>query len=125
MGYFRVSQYFFTFTFYEVQEDVQFILNTYFPQHTSLLRKVSNRTRYSNRNAIFNKYKIKTYSNQFEIKLLKHLRILIKQSAAPKYLFDSISNYCHQHQVLRPSYSKIQKMISRIYNDEKLRINNK
>jgi len=125
LGYFCIAQYFFTFTFHEVSEDVQFILNTYFPQHTSLFDEVSNRKHYSNRKAILNKYTINSYSNRFEIKLLHHLKTLIKQSALPKYLFDSIINYCHQHKVLRPSYPKIQKIISVVCNKERLRINNK
>ena len=125
LGYFRISQYFFTFTFLEVKEDIDFIINTYFSQHKFLFGKVSNRTHYSNRNAILNKYTINSYSNQFENKLLKHLKTLIKQSALPKYLFDAIINYCYQHQVLRPSYPKIQNMISKICNNEKIRINNK
>lgn len=34
LGYFRISQYFFSFTFQSVKEDVKFIIKTYFPGYT-------------------------------------------------------------------------------------------
>ena len=33
LGYFRISQYFFSFNFQDVKEDVKFILKTYFPEN--------------------------------------------------------------------------------------------
>jgi len=125
LGYFRISQYFFTFTFLEVKEDVDFIVNTYFPNNTVKLGKINNRQHYLNRNIILNKYNIKVYCKKFENNLSKYLKSLIKQSAIPKYLFDSAIKYCYKHNVLRPSYSKMQTLISATCNNEKLRINNK
>ena len=125
LGYFRISQYFFTFTFLEVKEDVDFIVNTYFPNNTVKLGKINNRQHYLNRNIILNKYNIKVYCKKFENNLSKYLKSLIKQSAIPKYLFDSSIKYCYKHNVLRPSYSKMQTLISATCNNEKLRINNK
>lgn len=127
LGYFRISQYFFTFTFCTVQEDIEFILSTYFPKYTikSKLPKCSNRQHYLNRTFILEKFQIKSYSTQFENELSKYLKSLVKQSAVPKYLFDSIINYCYQKKVVRPSYTKIQTLISDACHNEKVRMNNK
>ena len=78
LGYFRISQYFFTFTFLEVKEDVDFIVNTYFPNNTVKLGKINNRQHYLNRNIILNKYNIKVYCKKFENNLSKYLKSLIK-----------------------------------------------
>jgi hypothetical protein len=48
---------------------------------------------------------------------------MVKQYSVPKYLFDSILDYCHQHKIIRPTYSKAQDLVSTAYNNEKRRIN--
>ena len=49
LGYFRISQYFFSFTFQGVKEDVKFIIKTYFPGTTFPMKQISNRQYYANR----------------------------------------------------------------------------
>ena len=127
LGYFHVSQYFFAFKFSAVHEDVLFILDTYFPNDTMSTKesKTSNRQYYANRQSILLKYKMNLYSQSFEDRLCLYLKSLVKQCSVPKYLFDSMISYCYQQQIIRPSYSKAQNIISKICNDEKQRINNK
>lgn len=113
LGYFRVSQYFFTFKFYEVYEDVRFIMDTYLPNDTLSVKKkkMSNRQYYANRQFILQKYKMNLYSQTVEDRLYMYLKSLVKQCSVPKYLFDSIVSYCYQRQIIRPSYSGIAKEV--------------
>lgn len=125
LGYFRISGYFFSFTFPLVKEDVIFIIKTYFSGSSFPMKQISNRQYYANRRAILNKHKMSLYSRGLENNLLVSLKSLVKQHAVPKYLFDSLLDCCHQHKIIRPSYSILQDLISEALNKEKLRIGNK
>lgn len=125
LGYFKVSQYFFSFTFHDVKEDVKFILKTYFPESAFPSKQISNRKYYENRNAILKKYDMVIYVKHFKAKLSNFLKSLVTQHAVPKYLFDSVLDYCHQHKIIRPSYSVLQGLVSITLQKERVRLNNK
>jgi TnpA family transposase len=125
LGYFRISQYFFSFTFQQVKEDVQFILSTYFPKNSFPMKQISNRQYYANRKAIVSKYEMVLYSKNLENQLSNYLKSLVKQHSVHKYLFDSLLDYCHQHKIIRPSYSTLQHLVSKAFHNEKQRLNNK
>ena len=61
LGYFRTSQYFFSFTFQAVKEDVRFIIKSYFAGSSFPMKQISNRQYYSNRQVILNKYEMSLY----------------------------------------------------------------
>ncbi|WP_425361609.1 Tn3 family transposase [Candidatus Tisiphia endosymbiont of Ceraclea dissimilis] len=123
--YFRVSQYFFSFTFHGVKEDVRFIIKTYFSGSTFPTKQISNRQYYANRQDILNKHEMILYSKNFKSSMFDYLKSLVKQHSVPRYLFDSLLDYCHQYKVVRPAYSTLQDLISDAWNAEKLRISNK
>lgn len=125
LGYFRISQYFFSFTFHGAKEDVRFIIKTYFSGTTFPMKQISNRQYYSNRQVILNKHEMTLYAKSVESNLSNYLKSLVKQHSVPKYLFDSLLDYCHQHKIIRPAYSLFQDLVSKAWNNEKLRINNK
>lgn len=60
-----------------------------------------------------------------EDKTRRYARGLVKQHAVPKYVFDSLLEYLHQHKIVRPSYTTLQEMVSETLNNEKDRLNNK
>ena len=125
LGYFRTSQYFFAFTFQGVKEDVRFIIKTYFPGTTFPTKQISNRQYYSNRQAILNKHEMSLYNKDLDSYLSNYLKSLVKQHSIPKYLFDSLLDYCHQHKIIRPSYSTLQDLVSESCSNERLRVSNK
>ena len=85
LGYFRISQYFFFFTFQSVKEDVIFIINTYFAENNFPTKQINTRQYYNNRQAILKKYETTLYSKTFESELSKYLKILVKQHSVPQY----------------------------------------
>lgn len=125
LGYFRISQYFFSFTFQKTREDVLYILNTYFPNHKFPTKNISQHQYYANRKAILELYNMETYSKPIDKKVRTHLSKIIKQHAAPKYLFDSVLDYCSKNKTVRPSYSTLQKLIADVCSNERTRICNK
>ena len=125
LGYFRTSQYFFSFTFQSVKEDTRFIIRTYFPEAPFPNKAINRRQLYSNRQAILDQYQMCLYSKDFEKKLLVLLKEVVKQHAIPKYLFDSLLEYCHKSRIIRPAYSTLQDLVSDAWYKEKSRISNK
>jgi hypothetical protein len=125
LGYFRISQYFFSFTLQGIKENVKFIVKTYFPGTTFSMKQISNRQYCTNLQTILKRHKMTLYSNSFHSSILDHLRSLVGQHAVLQYLFDSLLDYCHQHKVVRPAYSTLQTLISETLTTERLRINNK
>lgn len=84
LGYFRIAQYFFTFTFRSVADDVKFIIKTYFPQASLPIKQISNRQYYSNRRFILEQHEMSLYSKSFESDLSNYLKSLVKQHSVPK-----------------------------------------
>lgn len=65
------------------------------------------------------------YNSSFESSLKRYLDSLVKQHIVPKYLFDSLLDYCCKHKIIRPSYTTLQTLISNACNGEKNRLSNK
>ena len=125
LGYFRTSQYFFSFTFQSVKEDARFIIKTYFEKSNFPIKQINTRQYYANRQAILDKYEATLCSKAFESELAQYLKLLVKQHSIPQFLFDSLIEHCHSHKVIRPAYSTLQGLISNAWYKERLRISNK
>ena len=67
--YFRLSQYFFSFTLRGVRQDVWHIIETYYPGSKFPMKSPSKHFIYQNRQAILQKYKMLSYGNNFRKKL--------------------------------------------------------
>jgi TnpA family transposase len=125
LGYFKTSGYFFSFSFQTVKEDVKFIIKTCFPDSKFPMKQISKRHNYANRNIILKKHGMVLYSKAFESNLAAYLKVLVKQHSIPKYMFDSLLEYCHKYKVIRPRYTTLQDLISDALAHEKNRISNK
>ena len=55
-GYFKISQYFYKFTFQEIRQDTWYILKTFFPSDKFPKKQISKGYYYDNRYAILKKY---------------------------------------------------------------------
>ncbi|MCX7091624.1 MAG: Tn3 family transposase [Legionellales bacterium] len=125
VSFFRITQYFYKFTFQGNRQDTWYVIKTYFPSEKFPKTKISKRHYYDNRNAILKKHGASLYSSHHIDKALRYARELIKQHAVPKYVFDSLLEYFHQHKIVRPSYTTLQEMVSEALNNEKNRLSNK
>ena len=125
IGFFRITNYFHHITFQGNRQDTWYVIKTYFPSEKFPKTKVSKRHHYDNRNAILKKYGALLYSSNHRDKAIRYARELMKQHAVPKYVFDSLLEYFHQHKIIRPSYTTLQEMVSEALNNEKNRLSNK
>lgn len=125
VGFFRITNYYYNFTFQGIRNDTWYVIKTYFPEEKFPKKQVSKRHHYDNRDAILKKYGVSIYSSKHKAKATKYAKELIKQHAVPKYIFDSLLEYLHQHKIVRPSYSTLQELVSQVLNNEKNRLSNK
>lgn len=125
VSFFRITQFFYKFTFQGIRQDTWYVIKTFFPAEKFPKKQVSKRYQYDNRNAILKKYNMSIYSSQNKAKAARYAKELTKQHATPKYVFDSLLEYFHQHKIVRPSYTTLQEMVSDALNDEKTRLSNK
>lgn len=125
VNFFRITQFFYKFTFQGIRQDTWYVIKTFFPTEKFPKKQVSKRYNYDNRNAILKKYNMSIYSSQNKAKAARYAKELTKQHAATKYVFDSLLEYFHQHKIVRPSYTTLQEMVSEALNDEKTRLSNK
>ena len=125
LGYFRASQYLFNFTFQSVKRDTRYVIETYFPDSKFPQKQISKHRNYSNKQAILEKHGVSSYNSGLESYLKRYLDSLVRQHIVPKYLFDSLLDYCCKHNIIRPSYTTLQNLISNACNSEKKRLSNK
>ena len=120
--YFRLSQYFFNFTFQSTREDVWYVIKTFFPEAKFPKRQITDYRKYQNRRAVLKKYQMILCSSPFQAKMARYARELVKQHNLSKYIFDSLLSYCHEHKVVRPSYSILQAIVATAIGFEKRRL---
>lgn len=125
IGFFRITNNFYNITFQGNRQATWYVIKTYFPTEKFPKTKVSKRHHYDNRQSILKKYGASLYSSHHKVKALRYARELIKQHAVPKYVFDSLLEYFHQHKIVRPSYTTLQDMVSEVLSNEKNRLSNK
>ncbi|MBT4835786.1 MAG: Tn3 family transposase [Methylococcales bacterium] len=124
-GYYQATNYFFRFSFQNYKSDVQFILETYFPDEPFPKKQISKNYHYLNRTLLMQKYQLTDTDSQFEKTLLKQARSFAKRHVLPKFVLQELLSFCLQQKVIRPAYSKLQLIVSEALNDERDRLINK
>ena len=125
LGYFKVGHHFYNFKQKEVEEDINFMAEICFNGRIKRGQQISKRQYYNNKNAVLKKYQMTDYDANMDGELEKHLNGLTKQHCVPRYLFDSVLDYLHSRKIIRPSYYKMQDLVSSAIAREKKRISNK
>ncbi|MCU7954589.1 MAG: Tn3 family transposase [gamma proteobacterium symbiont of Bathyaustriella thionipta] len=124
-GYYQATNYFFRFSFQKYKTDVEFILKTYFPDAPFPKKQISKNYHYKNRALLMKKYGLADSNNEFEKRLIKEARSIAKRHVLPKFVLQELLSFCLQQNVLRPSYSTLQELVSSALNDERDRLINK
>jgi hypothetical protein len=81
IGFFRITQYFYKFTFQGIRQDTWYVIKTFFPSEKFPKKQVSKRYHYDNRNAILKKYNMSIYSSQNKVKTARYAKELMKHHA--------------------------------------------
>lgn len=125
LGYYRAVSYFFRFTFQQVKDDVNFILQHYFPMSPFPKKDTSKHIHYKNRYQICQKYALKEVTPTFLLQLEKEARRLTTIHMLPKFVLTGLLTFCQQNFFIKPAYSTFQEIVSRALKFEKSRLSNK
>ena len=115
LGYFKFSYRFFKFAFNDVIEDIEYILEQYFPKHSpNIIKKACDRKTIFNHHSII----LKLFSRRFPTKvdnenLFIKAKSVVSIDANPKYIFKEIVKFTSDNKIILPAYSTIQKLISK------------
>jgi len=122
LGYFKVVQYFFNFTFQQVREDVWYIINTHFQNAKFSKKNLSSYQHYRVQECIRKKYSVSKSSTNYLNRLKSTIEFICKNDTTSKFLFESILCFAQQNNVIRPPYSTCQEMISTVLKNERRRL---
>jgi len=125
LGYFRAKTYFFNFTFYQVREDVWFIINRYFTNVLFPKKQISKHHHYNNQKKLLKRFKLEPFTAKNKIKLQQQAKNLAKRHVYPRFIFDELLNCCLQWNLIRPGYSTMQLIVSNALQSERNRLLNK
>ena len=114
LGYFKSQHLFFTFDFHEVKEDVNYILQQYFPNaEMDDFSQINKRTRMKQRRLILKLY---NYQN-CEQRQRQKLEIKAQQAAMvcskPIYVFRELMQHLTEQRIVAPGYSFMQDTVAK------------
>ncbi len=123
-GYFKAKTMFFTFELHEVQDDIRYILQ----QHFSLVSEIRwqapilRQTRHAQQQKILALYGYRACQEAERARLADQARQMVKVSAKPLYLFQTLMRYLEAQRIVVPGYSVLQDIVSRALAAERQRI---
>lgn len=123
LGYFKAKKMFFLPTYEEVKEDISFITNKYFSQQPLITTiDIGKTTIWEQQQKILRLLKYEYFDDYWNTRLQEKTKQSVKISSKPEFLFKDIFHYLEKVQVVLPSYSTMQKIISKILVEEKQRL---
>lgn len=112
LAYFRFKQQFFVFDISEVQEDVIFVQQTYFPQKPVVKEGIiSKPVRLAQQKSILKLKNYRLADESIRKRLFDRACHLGTLSASPVLIFRDLINWSEQNRIVLPSYSVMQRSI--------------
>lgn len=123
LGYYKSTNYFFQFSFQKRKADVLFILKHYFPDDVFPKKQIIKKYHYNNRRTIMKKYSLIDVNSIIINKLEGEAKLLVKRHALPTFILQELLEYFLNNNLLRPAYSKMQRIVSQALRQEQQRLN--
>jgi TnpA family transposase len=123
LGYFRDSQYFFSFSLQKVREDAWFVIHNLFPGEPFPKKACSRYQHYQNQERIRKNNGFSTCSDAVESRqILPLAEELARKDVFQRFIFEEIIKYCRRKKIVRPGYSTLQDIISKALKSERHRL---
>jgi Domain of unknown function (DUF4158) len=123
-GYFKAKTMFFSFEFNDVHNDIQYILRQHFPLCVDIpmAGPVLRQTKHSQQQKILELYGYRACNAEERACLMEKTRHVVKISAKPIYLFQTLIYYLETQRIITPGYSFLQDVVSQALAQERERI---
>jgi hypothetical protein len=108
LGYFKARRMFFVFNFPEVEEDVTYIQQQYFPNFVLTALSITKTTRLKHQHLILQlcNYRSCNARKRHQLKTKAHQAAVV--CARPIYVFRELVNYMEEQRIVVPGYSFLQ-----------------
>jgi TnpA family transposase len=123
VAYFKAKQRFFAFTLDEVEDDMQYALNRFFPQTgRPHLRKISRPTLLKQHDMILRLYQYRRSAAHERHQLAKHAEAVAKLSSKPIYIFRALLQFLSERRLIIPAYTVLQDIVGQAITVEEQRL---
>jgi TnpA family transposase len=115
LAYFKASYRFFKFNLSEVAQDVEHILQRYFPENSSSSVRDScdRKTTLNHQSIILKLFSYRLATKEDAKAILNRAKSIVLIDANPKYIFKEIVRFASSNKIILPAYSSMQKLVSK------------
>jgi len=112
LGYFKTKQLFFSFQLSDVPDDVQYLIERYFPSAAQpTLRSLNKRTILKQRQRILELFQYRICTPADRQNLFARAGQAARISSKPVYVFREVLHYLSDHRLVSPGYTVLQQHI--------------
>jgi TnpA family transposase len=122
IGYFKAKHRFFPLDWDDVQEDVDFVMQEYFPGqffHPSIITK---HQYYAQCNTIASHFDYRPWSKEFEPLLIDQAKQILRRDVSPQFIVIELLAFMQEKKIMRPGYTSLQAIVSSVLNAEHRRL---
>ena len=121
IGYFKAKNLF--FPLHKIpQADIHFILSRYFESQTLPPSSISKYEYYLQRESICLLFGYKLWSHEFLPRLYDRAKHSVQRDISPNFIAHELLDFLQNEKIVRPHYSTLQKVISKILTQERHRL---
>lgn len=122
IGHFKAVHFFFRFEWDDVTEDVDFVLEQYFPEQVFKTSPMTKHQYYAQCQIIAKHFGYQLWSKEFEPILFHKIEQVLRKDISPQFIIMELLAFLREKKIMRPGYSTLQKIISRALLDERVRL---
>jgi len=123
LGYFKVKKMFFSFTYDEIRDDIEFIRTRYaLPEPDPKHFEINKVTRWNQQQRILALFHYHDCDASWRVKLQEKACRCVRISSKPICIFKDLLTYLEKERVMLPAYSTLQKIISKALLEESNRL---
>lgn len=122
IGYFKAKQLFFKFSWDEVEDDVSFIIQEYFPDQDIQLEPISKHQHYALCSTIADFFDYNLWSKKHECLLYEQACQILRRDINPQFIVIELLSVLRENKIMRPRYTTLQTIVSQVLNTERKRL---
>lgn len=122
IAYFKAKHLFFRFGWSDVKDDCNFILSRYFHGEPLPEQSPTKHERYAQREKICALYGYRPWSSALSSQLEYQAIQIVRRDVTPGFVATELIIWLNEHKIIRPGYTTLQELVSRVLSDERLRL---
>ncbi len=123
IAYFKSVKLFFKLTWNEVDsDDLQFILQQYFPEKIFKPEEITSYEYYAQCKMIATFFEYRVWNKEHQSLLYIYSNDIIQRDIQPQFIALALLSHLTEQKIIRPGYTTLQIIVSTIINDEKKRL---